>query len=236
MKRGLIVAALLILLAAAVWLWRGRSRALPLPPKPRTVADVLATIGSPVEKRLRPAFAKAGIPYPPPRLALLAFKQEKRLELHAANASGRFQFVRSYPILAASGGAGPKNREGDHQVPEGFYRIELLNPNSRYHLSLRVNYPNAEDRARALAENRDPASLGGDIMIHGGAASVGCLAMGDPAAEDLFVLAARTGLDRIEILIFPRDFRREPLGAEDTAPLSRRLSDAAAKFSPRGGN
>jgi hypothetical protein len=235
-KRRLAVAGFLICAAAVVWLWRGRSRALSLPPQPRTVADVLAAIGSPVDKRLRPVFAKAGVAYPPPRLALLAFKREKRLELHAADVSGRFQFVRAYPILAASGEAGPKNREGDHQVPEGFYRIELLNPNSRYHLSLRVNYPNDEDRARAAAEDRDPAGLGGDIMIHGGAASAGCLAMGDPAAEDLFVLAARTGLDHIELLIFPRDFRREPLGPEETTSLSQRLFDAAGMFLPGGEN
>lgn len=233
MKRGLIFAGLVIFAAAAVtWLWRGRSRALLLPPEPRTVEGVLAAIGSPVDKRLRPDFEKAGVAYPPPRLSLLAFKREKRLEIHAPDHSGRFRFVRAYPILAASGGDGPKNREGDHQVPEGFYRIELLNPNSRYHLSLRVNYPNAEDRARALAEDRDPAGLGGDIMIHGGSVSAGCLAMGDPAAEDLFVLAARTGLDRTELLIFPRDLRAVPLRTDENSPLARRLSEAAGKFPP----
>ena len=75
--------------------------------------------------------------------------------------------------------------EGDKQVPEGFYRIELLNPNSRYHLSLRVNYPNADDIERAREDRRDLLNLGGDIMIHGGAESIGCIAIGNPAIEHL---------------------------------------------------
>ncbi len=219
--------------AVVIWLWRGRARPVPLPPKPRTVADVLAAIGPEVDARLRPAFRKAGVAYPPSRLAILAFKREKRLELYAADGAGPFRFVRFYPILAASGGDGPKLREGDLQVPEGFYRIELLNPNSRYHLSLRVNYPNAEDVANALAEGRDPAGLGGDIMIHGGSASLGCLAMGDPASEDLFILAAHTGLEAIEVLIAPGDLR-QPAGEGETldreSRRNQRLSAALHKF------
>jgi hypothetical protein len=68
-----------------------------------------------------------------------------------------------------------------------------------------VNYPNAFDRARAREENR--ANLGGDIMIHGKAVSIGCLAMGDEAIEELFVLAALTGAKNIEVLLCPRDLR-----------------------------
>jgi len=97
-------------------------------------------------------------------------------------------------------------REGDQQVPEGIYSIESLNPNSSYHLSLRVNYPNVFDREQAAREGR--TNLGGDIMIHGGAVSVGCLAMGDEAAEDLFVLAADTGLTNITVILSPVDFRK----------------------------
>jgi murein L,D-transpeptidase YafK len=96
-------------------------------------------------------------------------------------------------------------REGDRQVPEGIYPIESLNPNSSYHLSLRVGYPNAFDRAQAANEGRK--NLGGDIMIHGKSVSIGCLAMGDEAAEDLFVLAADTGLQNIKVVLSPMDFR-----------------------------
>lgn len=208
MKRGLLCAGLVLLAALVVWLVRSRSRSLP--PKPRTVEAVIAAIGSDVDARLKPDFARAGVLYPPKRVLLMGFKQERRLDLLAAGADGPLRLIRSFPILGASGTAGPKRREGDGQVPEGFYRFELLNPNSNYHLSLRVSYPNADDRKRAISEGQELATLGGDIMIHGGSASAGCLAMGDPAAEELFVLAARTGLDGIELLIFPWDFRHSP--------------------------
>jgi murein L,D-transpeptidase YafK len=127
------------------------------------------------------------------------------LEIYARSGTNDFNFIRAYPVRAASGVAGPKLREGDRQVPEGIYKIELLNPNSSYHLSLRVGYPNDFDRAQARKENR--TKLGGDIMIHGAAVSIGCLAMGDETAEDLFVLAADTGIEHIKVIFSPVDFR-----------------------------
>jgi hypothetical protein len=186
----------------------------PSAPSPRDpMIDMrLQQYGAAARERLYPFFEKAGMPYPPGRLILLGLKQEKRLEIWAAaggDPAAPPRFIRDYPILAASGTDGPKRREGDRQVPEGFYRIESLNPNSRFHLSLRVNYPNAFDCDMAAAEGRT-GGLGGDIMIHGGNASIGCLAMGDEAAEDLFVLAADTGLDRIDVLLVPRDLRSQP--------------------------
>ena len=90
-------------------------------------------------------------------------------------------------------------------MPEGLYAIESLNPMSRFHLALRVAYPNAFDRARAAEEGR--TDLGGDIMVHGSDVSVGCLAMGDEAAEELFVLAALVGVENVRILIAPYDLR-----------------------------
>ncbi len=59
---------------------------------------------------------------------------------------------------------------------------------------------------------------GGDIMIHGSNASIGCLAMGDEAAEDLFILAAETGIDRISVVLSPVDFRKR-VCPEVTHPL-----------------
>lgn len=219
---GVLLALLALVAGAVVWMLRHRAPTPVLPPQPRTVEQVVAALGGTVGGRLRPAFARAGVAYPPPRLVLVGYKAERRLDVHAPDATGRLRRVLGYPILAASGGPGPKRREGDLQVPEGFYRIESLNPNSRFHLSLRVNYPNAEDTARARDEGRDLATLGGDIMIHGGAASVGCLAMGDPAAEDLFVLAQRTGLENVDLILTPGDFRNEP----PVTPLDLRLHDA----------
>jgi hypothetical protein len=179
--------------------------ASPVAAREKTVDDRVAQFGDAVRERLAPAFAAAAIPYPPAKVTLIGLKQERLLELYAAGADGRYRLVRSYPILAASGDLGPKLKEGDLQVPEGLYRITSLNPNSRFHLSLRVGYPNAFDRAQARAENR--TGLGGDIMIHGNAVSIGCLAMGDAAAEELFVLAAKTGLPNIRVILSPVDFR-----------------------------
>jgi hypothetical protein len=223
---GLILALLVLIAGAVVWFWRQRTVPPALPPPPRTVEQVIAALGDAVDGRLRPDFHRAGVEYPPPRLVMVAYKAEKRLDLHAPDARGRLRLVRSYPVLAASGGRGPKRQEGDGQVPEGFYGIELLNPNSRFHLSLRVDYPNAEDVARAREEGRDPSSLGGDIMIHGGAASIGCLAMGDPAAEELFVLVHRTGLDEVEVIMAPNDLREDP----PQTTLDERLREALRRL------
>lgn len=171
-----------------------------------TVQQRLDQYAAGVEKRLSPAFQAAGVSYPPHELAYVAFKDARVLEVYARSASDQsWRFVKRYSVLAASGNAGPKLREGDRQVPEGIYVAELLNPNSRFHLSIRVNYPNAFDRRMATQDGR--TQLGGDIMIHGNAVSIGCLAMGDEAAEDLFVLAALATKERTRIIISPTDFR-----------------------------
>ena len=199
-----------------------------------TVEERLAKYGEGVQARLAPLFTAQGIDYPPASVTLVGLKAEKKLHLYARSKNGDVKLIKTYPILAASGTAGPKMREGDRQVPEGFYQIESLNPNSRYHLSLRINYPNGEDKKHAEAEKRK--KLGGDIMIHGKNASIGCLAMGDPASEELFVLAAKTGLANIEVLLCPVDFRANPgFQPPESAPvwtseLYRRLKMRLAQF------
>jgi hypothetical protein len=183
-----------------------------------TVDERVEQFGESTSERLEPYFDKAGVSYPPAEVLLVGLKKEERLEVYAADDGGELAFIRSYPILAASGDSGPKLRQGDRQVPEGIYTIELLNPNSRFHLSMRVNYPNAFDRRQARAEGRsDP---GGDIYIHGDAVSIGCLAMGDKVAEELFVLAALTGVGDVDILLSPVDFRTTDFSADtlDDAP------------------
>jgi hypothetical protein len=147
---------------------------------------------------------------------LVGLKHERLLHVYAAGPDSVYQFIRSYPIQGASGGLGPKLRQGDMQVPEGLYRVESLNPNSPGHLSLRLNYPNAFDRRAARADGR--TDLGGDITIHGNTVSFGCLAMGDQVAEDLFVLAADTGLNNIQVILAPTDLRYNPLELPSTLP------------------
>jgi murein L,D-transpeptidase YafK len=185
--------------------------------RPFTVADVLAKYGAAARTRLAPSFKRANVAYPPHRVAILVFKQERRLALWAADAKGSWRYLRDYPVLAASGGVGPKLREGDYQVPEGLYPIEHLNPASGYHLSMKVGYPNAFDRLNASREHR--TRLGGDIFIHGKNVSIGCVAMGDPAIEELFTLVADTGIARTRVIIAPLDLRISSAPVAQSTPV-----------------
>ena len=72
--------------------------------------------------------------------------------------------VKTYLVALGQQPVGDKQRRGDNRTPEGLYHIEARNPNSRYHLALRISYPDAAHRARAEARGVSP---GGDIMIHG---------------------------------------------------------------------
>lgn len=181
----------------------------------RTTEDVLVQFGPYAEAQLRPYFQRAGVAYPPRELTLVALKAERILEVWARGES-EFRHIRDYRILAASGVAGPKLVQGDKQVPEGVYRIEGLNPNSKFHLSMKLNYPNDFDWYHAEEEGRD--NPGSDIFIHGKDLSVGCLAMGDAAIEELFVLVAQTGRENVKVVIAPRDPRALPLKPPEDTP------------------
>jgi len=210
MKRFCILFCLLVMVVLAYvfrpYVWAAISPMAMKFAKTKTVAGRLAQFGETARGRWKPYFEKAQTAYPPVGVKLVALKTEKVLQVYAADKSGRSHWIRSYPILAASGVPGPKLRAGDGQVPEGIYPIESLNPNSRFHVALRVGYPNAFDCSQAEKDGR--AKLGGDIMIHGSSVSVGCLAMGNATAEDLFVLAADTGLPNVTLIIAPVDFRK----------------------------
>jgi hypothetical protein len=200
----------------------------------KTVEDRIKEFGAVVKGRLLPYFTAAGVPYPPSSLTFIGLKQERVLQVYAAGRDGKYHFIREYTVLAASGQAGPKKCQGDLQVPEGFYKIDLLNPNSRFHVSMRVDYPNEFDREHAKLEGR--ANLGGEIMIHGNAVSIGCLAMGDQTAEDLFVLAALTGIKHINVILAPMDFRTQEIPAAETgspewlAPLYKEIKSKLEKY------
>lgn len=170
----------------------------------RTVDEVVGKYGPMAEARLQDAFRAAHVDYPPASLAFLAFKEERRLEVWASR-QRQWMLVSTYMIKGTSGKAGPKLRESDRQVPEGIYKLEGLNPNSSFHLSMKINYPNAFDLKNATADDR--TTLGSDIFIHGGTSSVGCLAMGDEAIEELFVLVHRVGVGNVEVVIAPNDLR-----------------------------
>lgn len=168
------------------------------------IEQAVAKYAHPAEARLKPAFEQAGVPYPPQRISLLSFKEEGKVELWAANQSA-WSYVKTYPLTAKSGTAGPKLQENDYQIPEGFYEIIEFNPHSDYHLSLLLNYPNDFDKRNAKHDGRH--NLGSNIFIHGSALSAGCLAVGDKGIEELFVLVYRVGKENSQVVIAPKDMR-----------------------------
>lgn len=101
---------------------------------------------------------------------ILILKSERKLTLYR---EGRP--LETYLVALGGSPEGDKQCQGDQRTPEGTYRIDLKNRASRYHLSLRISYPDATDRAEA---RRRGCSPGGDIFIHGlgkGFASLGSL-------------------------------------------------------------
>jgi murein L,D-transpeptidase YafK len=104
---------------------------------------------------------------PPPVMApveaqvdlLEVFKSERRMELKRGG-----RMLKAYRVALGFAPQCHKEREGDGRTPEGSYTIDARNPRSAFHLSLRVSYPDAQDRARAEALGAPP---GGDICVHG---------------------------------------------------------------------
>lgn len=134
------------------------------------------------------------------QLFIRVFKNEGILELWIKEKS-KFEIYKSYPICKKSGELGPKRKEGDKQVPEGVYRIDRFNPNSSYHLSLGLNYPNKSDLLRG-----DQSSPGSDIFIHGKCVTIGCIPLTDKIIDEVYYiseLAKKRGQESIYVHIFP---------------------------------
>jgi murein L,D-transpeptidase YafK len=151
--------------------------------------------------RVEERFQAQGVEQPA-EIFFRVFKREQLLEVWARDAGAEsFVMVNTYPVCGTSGDLGPKRQAGDAQIPEGFYTIDLFNPVSNYHLSLRVDYPNAVDRAR-----RPEGDLGGDVFIHGGCATVGCVPVTDRWIEEIYLMAVNArdaGQERIPVHLFP---------------------------------
>ena len=132
---------------------------------------------------------------------LRAFKQDKKMEVWLKNPTdNKYTLFKTYDICASSGDLGPKRAEGDGQVPEGFYEIDLFNPTSNYYLSMRVNYPNASDAILKTGKN-----AGGAIMVHGNCVTIGCLPMTDDKIKELYILCleAKNRKKVVKIDIYP---------------------------------
>ena len=143
------------------------------------LAELGATIGDPVFIRI--------------------FKKEALLEVWIRTET-TYEHLKDYAICAYSGYLGPKLREGDRQAPEGFYKVKnhQLNPNSKFHLSFNLGYPNKYDREH----NR----TGSFLMVHGNCVSDGCYAMTNIKIEEIYTLvesALQKGQKYVQVHAYP---------------------------------
>lgn len=152
------------------------------------------------ESILKQTFESKGIIYPPRYIYWRAFKAEKELELWAKDSQSQsFTLIKTYPIANLCGDLGPKRKQGDRQIPEGFYKVIKFNPLSSFWLSFQINYPNGSDSILGLKKN-----LGGDIFIHGDTVTIGCLPMTDSIIKEIYwiTLLNKNQIDSNEIIPF----------------------------------
>jgi murein L,D-transpeptidase YafK len=128
------------------------------------------------------ALMKAKGTAPTSPILIRAYKQEAELEVWKQAKNGRFVLLKTFPICRWSGQLGPKTTLGDRQTPEGFYAVgpAQMNPNSSFHLSFDIGYPNTYDRAHG--------GSGSYLMVHGSCSSAGCFAMTDKGIAEIYAL------------------------------------------------
>ncbi len=155
-----------------------------------------------LEDSLKKQFEKQNLTWPPQAMYIRSFKYDRQLEIWVKSSDKvSYKLFKTYKVCQQSGAMGPKRVEGDYQVPEGFYYINEFNPNSNYHLSLGLNYPNASDRI--LSDANRPGSA---IYIHGDCVSTGCIPITDAPIEELYLLASNVrnqGQEFIPVHVFP---------------------------------
>lgn len=141
------------------------------------------------------------------RMILVGIKASQKLHVYIQGAKQKsYSLLKSYDFCVLSGDLGPKRRQGDLQVPEGLYEISNYNPQSNFHLSIKVNYPNASDKI--LSDKKHP---GNDIYIHGNCVSVGCIPLTDELIKELYIMAVETknAGHKIPVYIFPFEMSPE---------------------------
>ena len=194
------------------------------------------------------AWANANAPVPVATRALMStkdmapnapilvrvFKKDSVLEVWKQTRRGNYALLKSFPICRWSGQLGPKRREGDRQAPEGFYSVgpRQMNPNSQFHLSFDIGYPNAFDRAHG--------GTGAYLMVHGQCTSSGCYAMTDAQIEEIYALAREAfagGQRAFQFQAFPFRMTAENLARHRTDPnigFWRQLKEGADHFEATG--
>jgi murein L,D-transpeptidase YafK len=162
----------------------------------------LLVVSNKLEDTLKKQFNEKKLNWPPQQMYVRSFKYDRQLEVWVKEDKKEpFKLFKTYKVCMQSGSMGPKRMEGDYQVPEGFYYINEFNPNSNYHLSLGINYPNASDKI--LSDSLRPGSA---IYIHGNCVSTGCIPITDQQIEEVYLLASyckTAGQDFIPVHVFP---------------------------------
>ncbi|WP_104491258.1 L,D-transpeptidase family protein [Paracoccus denitrificans] len=196
-------------LAAVLWglwmLWAPQPAPLPQPPAagwhwPGLPEFRLPRITLPPIFQRPPVQPEAPIASPVRRI--LVEKSARRMTVYQESGPPR-----TFRIALGFSPEGDKSREGDGRTPEGIFRIDRLNRQSVYHLSLGIDYPQKHHREAARRLGLSP---GGDIMIHGqpnqvpdgyrvkGDWTAGCIAVDNAEIEEIFA-HARIGTE-VEIL------------------------------------
>jgi murein L,D-transpeptidase YafK len=167
------------------------------------------------ENTVKNYFLNKNLNYQGFHIFIRAFKKERTLEVWVRQ-SGKttYDLLRAYDFCAVSGNPGPKRREGDGQIPEGFYHINHFNPQSNFHLSLGINYPNQSDKL--LGNKSAPGSA---IYIHGSCVTIGCIPITDDKIKELYILgveARNNGQANIPVHIYPARMSTENISALKT--------------------
>lgn len=168
----------------------------------------------PISSEMQALFVNKGTDAHQPML-IRTFKKEAEFEIWKMRGDGKYVLVKTFPMCRWSGQLGPKVREGDRQVPEGFYSITpgQMNPNSSYYLSFNVGYPNALDKTLG--------HTGGAIMVHGACSSAGCFSMTDAQIADIYAVARESfggGQRAIQMESFPFRMTAENLAKHRLDP------------------
>lgn len=169
-----------------------------------TVPQALKYYGPNARKSLREKCAAMSLQYPPKHLTLITLKEERKLLMFGGNELKQMNLIGTFPLVSYCGGLGPKLKQGDLQIPEGIYGI--TGSQAFNMLALCVNYPNEVDRKNAASDHR--TNLGGDILIHGGSQSTGCVVVSDDDMEQIFVAVNDAGYKNVELIMAPCDLTK----------------------------
>ena len=154
-------------------------------------------------QKLKIQFFNKNLTFPPKNVFIRVFKHERVLELWVVDSvCNQYKLFKTYKVCMNSGVLGPKRKEGDLQIPEGFYHITRLKTTTNYHLALKINYPNESDII--LGNKYMP---GGEIYIHGECVSIGCVSVSNNDIEEIFTLVKLVkNWGEVQVHIFPVNF------------------------------